>query len=421
MQVDIAITGAGPAGLSLAAALQGSGFSIALIDRLPRAALAAPPFDGREIALRQSSIANLQRLGIWDHLPAEDIAPLRTARVLNGASPQAMVITPGRGHGDPMTQATLGALVPNGEIRRAAFRVVEPLPAVTLVDRAAVSGLAFNPDRAVLTLDTGQVVRARLAIAADSRFSETRRMAGIAASMHNFGRSMMVCRMALEVDHESAAWEWFDHGQTLALLPLNGNVASAVLTLPHRDIAPLLGLDDTAFGFEMTRRFEGRLGTMRLASTRHAYPLIAVYAHRFVAPRFACVGDAAVGMHPVTAHGYNFGLGGAVALAEALVRARNAGKDWSSPAVLHAWERTHRAATRPLYVATNALARLYADESRPARALRDLALQAGRRLPLVRRALAQAVSGPDSNPPWVSRMLGLPPALMRTPRGPPIG
>ena len=43
----------------------------------------------------------------------------------------------------------------------------------------------------------------------------------------------------------------------------------------------------------MTRRFDRRLGAMRLTSTRHPYPLVAVYAERFVAPRFACIGDAA--------------------------------------------------------------------------------------------------------------------------------
>ena len=31
---------------------------------------------------------------------------------------------------------------------------------------------------------------------------------------------------------------------------------------------------------------------------------------KFIAQRFALIGDAAVGMHPVTAHGFNLGLKG---------------------------------------------------------------------------------------------------------------
>ena len=46
------------------------------------------------------------------------------------------------------------------------------------------------------------------------------------------------------------------------------------------------------------------------------------YAARFVAQRFALLGDAAVGMHPTTAHGFNFGLLGQHALATAIRAAR---------------------------------------------------------------------------------------------------
>ena len=68
----------------------------------------------------------------------------------------------------------------------------------------------------------------------------------------------------------------------------------------------------------MERRFHGRLGTIRDAGERHVYPLVGVYAERFVAPRFALVGDAAVGMHPVTAHGFNLGLLGVERLSGAI-------------------------------------------------------------------------------------------------------
>src|SRR3546814_1177674 len=70
----------------------------------------------------------------------------------------------------------------------------------------------------------------------------------------------------------------------------------------------LLALDDAALEAAMAERFQQRLGAMRVAGPRCAYPLVGVYAKRFVAERFALIGDAAVGMHPVTAHGFNFGL-----------------------------------------------------------------------------------------------------------------
>ena len=181
----------------------------------------------------------------------------------------------------------------------------------------------------------------------------------------------MVCQMERMTSRTSTLpWEWFDYGQTLALLPMNGNCSSVVLTLPQHEMQPLASVL-VAFNDAITARFARRLGDMRLTSTRHCYPLVAVYADRFVGKRFALMGDAAVGMHPVTAHGFNFGLKGADTLARGMLKACS-GSDFASPAVLQAYESTHRRATLlTLYLATHAVAKLYTSESLPSRVLRD--------------------------------------------------
>jgi 2-polyprenyl-6-methoxyphenol hydroxylase-like FAD-dependent oxidoreductase len=205
--------------------------------------------------------------------------------------------------------------------------------------------------------------------------------------------------MTHDEPHLHAAWEWFDYGQTLALLPMNdepvtgAHRSSVVLTLPSQAMEPILAEEPTAFGLDMTRRFAGRLGTMTLVSKRHAYPLVAVYPRQMVAQRFACVGDAAVGMHPVTAHGFNFGLLGIDALARGVLAAHAAGQDIASAALLGHFERTHRMATRPIYLATQLITHLYTNEAPHARGLRHLALRAGERFTPFKRALAASLTG----------------------------
>lgn len=169
--------------------------------------------------------------------------------------------------------------------------------------------------------------------------------------------------------------------------------ASVVLTLPHQQIEPLLALDEAAFNSHITRRFDARLGAMGLASTRHAYPLVGVYPHRMVSERFACVGDAAVGMHPVTAHGFNLGLLSVEALSRELRSAHAAGRDVGAPEPLARYQRTHRLATRPLYEATRLVATLYTAEARPARFLRDAALRVAERVTPFKRAIAAQLAG----------------------------
>jgi 2-polyprenyl-6-methoxyphenol hydroxylase-like FAD-dependent oxidoreductase len=195
-------------------------------------------------------------------------------------------------------------------------------------------------------LSDGQVLRGKLLVAADSRFSETRRAMGIGASMEDFGKTMLVCRMRHEGRHEHVAWEWFGSSQTLALLPLNEYESSVVLTLPHAQVQRLMSTDESAFNIELSQRFEQRLGAMQLTSTRHAYPLVGVYPHKFTGTRFALVGDAAVGMHPVTAHGFNFGLLGQDLLSKAILDAHHRGTEISADGLLSQYERRLWRATR---------------------------------------------------------------------------
>ena len=82
---DVAIIGAGPAGLCLARALSGQGLSIVLLERQAETALADPAFDGREIALTHASQAQLEQLGLWSAsrlaaAPVPSSAPASVAR-----------------------------------------------------------------------------------------------------------------------------------------------------------------------------------------------------------------------------------------------------------------------------------------------------------------------------------------------------
>jgi len=158
-------------------------------------------------------------------------------------------------------------------------------------------------------------------------------------------------------------------------LPLNGQRASVVLTLSPQEMDRVLALDDAALARDFERRFDGRLGTMEVIGSRHTYPLMGVYADRFIAHRYALLGDAAVGMHPMTAHGFNFGLLGQARLARELMTALRRNQDIAAPEVLARYQRSHRLATWPIYQATLLIAGLYTDTRPPARVARDAVLR----------------------------------------------
>lgn len=394
MANDVLIIGAGPSGLCMAQALAEAGIACTVLEQGDAAALAEPADDGREIALTHASRAALERLGLWRHFADSEIAPLARALVLDGDAVDGL-------HFDPPASAAapLGWLVPHHAIRRAAFAEVMASGKVDIIGNARVTALQPQHDRIDVRLEGGRHFTARLAIAADNRFSGCRRAMGIAADQHDFGKVMIVVQVRHERPHAATAWEWFRYGQTLALLPLQeAHTSSAVLTLVPREASAFMALDAAAQGDELTRRFDGRLGAMRIATRAFAYPLVGVYAQRFTGPRFALVGDAAVGMHPVTAHGFNFGLASAVRLAELLGEATRAGRDPGEARLLARYAIGHRLATRPLYAATRVVVDLFTDDRPATRVLRKGVLGLAARLPgfrqLVSRGLVSRSAGP---------------------------
>ena len=398
MDADIVIVGAGPSGLCMAQSLTGQGLRIAMIEKQSLEALASPAFDGREIALTQQSVKTLTDLGVWPRIDPQARSPLMDAKILDGKSPFEMVISHQLTH-----HHELGWLVSNHLIRKAAYEAVkdsmEVNSDITLIAGQQLTHIDPQADRTVVTLDNGQTLSAKLVIAADSRFSATRRLMGIAADMHDCGRNMLVCCMTHQVPHLQIAWEWFNYGLTLALLPMNPDPltqelrSSVVITAASVEIDALLQASTDRFNAQVEGYFENRLGRMNLVSSKHAYPLVSVYPKSLVGPRFATVGDAAVGMHPVTAHGFNFGLLGVKTLSQEIHKAKVSSLDIAHQSLLDRYNRIHQWQTRPLYLLTRLIAEVYTRESPPAKLLRKALLRIGGRLTPLKRSIAASLTG----------------------------
>lgn len=400
MQADIVIIGAGPAGLSLAGVLARNGLKVAIIDPANAADLEQPLEDGREIALTRLSRDLLVKWQQWDLLLDSEYAPLVHAQVYDGLSERPMEVKAQDGQGP------LGWMVSNRNLRRIAFAAANNLDSIEWHLSRRMVRIDITDEAALVELDDGSQINAKLAIAADSRFSPARRAVGLSARMHDFGRTMLVCRMKLQKPNPGIAWEWLDYGQTLALLPLNEDMASVVITLPPAEIDRLCAMHEQAFEEEVAQRFRHRLGAMRLVGARHAYPLVGVRPDNIVSKRFACIGDAAIGMHPITAHGYNLGLRGIALLTNQIQSAIDSGRDFSDLAVLANFQSDLQAIAHPLYFSTLSIVRLYSDDRTTAKLLRRTGLRFGQYFPPFKKLLVSALSGEDVRPPRPLRIIG---------------
>ena len=372
MNFDVTIVGAGPVGLSFARALSDTSLNIAIIDRQTSKSLANPPEDGREIALTHLSKKILTSFGIWQEIDQNEISLIKEAKVINGASPYSLHFN----HQDT-SENTLGHLIPNRLIRAAAYKVAKESKATKIITGVGVDSFNIDANKAEIKLSNKEIIHCSLMIAADGRLSSSRRSMGIPSEVKDFGKTVIVCKMEHEKPHSNIAYECFHYGRTLAVLPMVGNYSSIVITISSDQADAIMKMKDQTFNEDIQTRFNSRLGGMMIVGKKYSYPLYASHASHFHANRFALIGDASVGMHPVTAHGFNLGLRGSKTLATVIEKALSNKLDFASVEVLSKYNQKHQRSTRPLYYGTNLLVDLYNSERLTAKVLRRLALRFG--------------------------------------------
>ncbi|WP_373701045.1 5-demethoxyubiquinol-8 5-hydroxylase UbiM, partial [Neisseria dentiae] len=325
-------------------------------------------------------------------IPENEIYPLRDAKVLNGQSNyQLHFPQPNQARGEPAD--CLGYLISNHNIRKAAYETAAESENVSFICALGVKEVKTNPDQAQVVLENGETLTAKLLIAADSRFSQTRRQLGIASDMHDYSRTMFLCRMKHTVSNQHTAYECFHYGRTIALLPLEEYLTNTVITVDSDRASSVQNLSPEELAESVKQQLNGRLGEMELVSTIHAYPLVGMLAERFYGTRSALIGDAAVGMHPVTAHGFNLGLSSADILAGLVKEAARQGRDIASPTLLSRYDSKHALHARSLYHGTNMLLKLFTDETPPAKLLRGLVLRVSNNLPPLKKLITRQLTG----------------------------
>ena len=384
MDYDIVIIGGGPVGLSFACSMIKSKLKVLLVEKAPLVAIANPKVDGREIALTHQSRKVLNELGVWSLIDQDEVSPLKEAKVFDGDSPSLLSFNTNKSSID-----ALGYLVPNQLIRKALFERATHADNIEIINEVSVEDVSTSSGHAKIELSNGRTIESKLVVAADSRFSAIRRKMGIPSLMRDFSKVMITTRMTHEKPHNHVALECFNYGHTLALLPMNGDVSSVVLTVPANKADEMLGLNEDDFNALAAKGFNNRLGAMNQIGERHSYPLVGVHAQRFNANRFALIGDAAVGMHPVTAHGFNLGLRGQNILAESVYEALEKGGDIGASAVLTRFEKKQINLTRLMFFGTNGIVALFTNDDAIAKQVRRFVLKFADKFPPVKALITQ--------------------------------
>ncbi|WP_298089360.1 UbiH/UbiF/VisC/COQ6 family ubiquinone biosynthesis hydroxylase [uncultured Sphingomonas sp.] len=388
MNSDVIILGGGLVGATLGVGLAAHGLNAIIIDPADPAITLAPGFDGRASAVASASGRMLDAIGIGARLAGKGCA-IRHIRVSDGLEPGALDFIPDADDG------ALGTMFENKLLRTAIHEAAVASDGVDLRMKTRATNVERGPAGVIVTLDTGEMIRAPLLIAAEGRNSPTREAAGITVARWKYDHAAIIGAFHHERSHENIAFEIFYPTGPFALLPLPddeiGHRSAIVWSVKGADGPAMLKLSDRAFLAEAEKQMGGFLGRLSHASPRASYPLGFHHAARVAAERLVLVGDAAHGIHPIAGQGLNLGFRDVAALVEVLVEGKRTGLDLGDAALLARYQQWRGLDTMMVAVATDVLNRLFGVPGKTASAVRRFGISAVNRIPPLKdRFMAEA-------------------------------
>ena len=396
---DVAVVGAGPAGIAAALALAHVGADVVLIGPPPPEANAQSR-ETRTAALLASSVDLLKALEVWPAL-APHAAPLEAIRIVD-ASRSLLRAPEIEFKASELGLAAFGYNIANTTLVETLYaRAREILP---LVVPANVTRIETNGKTALLTLSEGQPLAARLVAGADGRRSICRASAGIAVTEWRYEQEAIATFFRHTVPHRNVSTELHQEAGSVTTVPLPDPCASSLIWVgPVVEIGDLMRRDENGFGDALSARLDGVLGAISEVGTRAEFPVRGLVANRLAAKRTVLLGEAAHILPPIGAQGLNLGLRDAASLADCVAETLRQGRDPGGEEALEAYIGARQLDVMTRTLGVDLLSRALLTSLPPLQAARGLVLHGLNTLPPLRRAVMRLGLTPPTALPSLMR------------------
>lgn len=399
VEIDIAVVGAGPAGLAAALALHHVGAPTALIGPPPQQA-ANGKGDTRTAALLASSVDFLKALGVWQAV-APHAAPLKAIRIVDASSdwfrsPDIQF------EARELGLEAFGYNIANDMLAGVLYdRAAEILPTVT---PSTVSKIEIGADDASLQLSDGNSISARLIAGADGRRSICREAAKIGTKEWAYEQRAIATSFTHARAHDNISTELHRKAGSVTSVPLTDPHASSLIWVGSTgEIDALMRLGEASFGTELAQRLGGVLGKINEVGPRAAFPVAGLTADSMARARTALIGEAAHVLPPIGAQGLNLGFRDAAALADCVAEAMKTGRDPGADQTLEAYANSRRLDVLSRAVGVDFLNRSLLTGFVPLKIARSLAVRGLAALPPLRRFVMQVGMVPPTELPSLMR------------------
>lgn len=363
---QVAVVGAGAAGLAAAIALASDGVPTALIG--PH----RPVADGRTVALLGGSVRMLEALGIWSDL-ASDAAPLAELHLIDDTG-SLFRPPPARFVASEIGLSAFGWNIQNSRLVEGLRAKARTTPGLVLLDCEAGT-VHRDENGASIALADGSTLETSLVVGADGAGSPLRAASGIAVRSWTYPQAAVTTLLAHDRPHRDVSTEFHTRAGPFTLVPLPGGHRSSLVWVAGDGAARrLAALDDRALADAVQRQAQSLVGAMRIDGPRGLVPMRGLSVASPVTTRLALIGEASHVFPPIGAQGLNLGLRDAAALRDAVLAARQSGRDPGSREALAAFARGRSLDARLRGTAVDLLNRSLLTSFLPVDALRGLGL-----------------------------------------------
>ncbi|QCE35449.1 ubiquinone biosynthesis protein UbiH [Acetobacteraceae bacterium] len=405
---DICINGAGPIGAVLGILLAQKGLKVLIFEKrkLPQNRVLAQ--DGRAYALNERVRPMLEQTNIWQHL-TKTAQKITTIHVRDRFKPVLFWLKNIEGFSFKPSD------LPKGDVFGWMVEAADLLPAITHALRNCPNLTILSPYTAEFDFETSKETvhisaqeegstasienyTASLVIAADGRRSELRKKVGIDLTIHPYHKDALVTLIAHEHPHNGSALENFLPEGPFARLPLCGmeghpHCSAIVWTDTPAWISRLKNLPEKSFLNLTAPKVEAELGKLSNIGPRWTYPLSSQHAHKYIAQRFALIGDSAHGLHPVAGQGMNLGFRDVFVLEKLLSAAFEKGEDIGSEKLLKTYEQKTRPFNMALLASCDLMERSFSSANPLIKAGRQATLNLFRKISPLRKMIATQAVG----------------------------
>lgn len=316
-QYDVVIAGGAMAGATLALAIehlsQGA-LRVAVVEPFKAQSDQHPGFDSRSIALSYGTVNLLRHLELWSAIEPFS-TPIEHIHVSDRSHAGMTDIT----KHDVGVEA-LGYVVELADVGRVYQELLTHSSAIDLYCPDSAKHITRTQENVTIELASGELLNAKLLVAADGAVSQCCQQIGLELSEHDFDQVAVIANIVTQEPHQGRAFERFTENGPVALLPMSDNRMSLVWCLRPDEAQIVMELSESEFLERLQQDFGWRLGAMQKVGLRASYPLLLRHRKQNISHRFAIVGNAAQTLHPIAGQGFNLGIRDVVTLAEELVK-----------------------------------------------------------------------------------------------------